>query len=80
MTYPYRRPTTSSGKNSKGWAKYTNWELSVIDYVLWQQDFLKSKKIHTEEEYLASLISYAEAPDYLSVIKKMLPDLKKNLI
>lgn len=79
MTYPYTRPTTTTGKNSKGWAKYTNWELSVIDYVLWQQEFLKSRKISNETEYLASLGAYAEAPDYRNVIKRMLPELKRNL-
>lgn len=64
------RPTTALGEN-RGHAYYDNWKQSVIDYAFYQSSYLRQAK--TEEEYLGYLkISYAEDPNYINKLKKLI--------
>ena len=71
MRFPKKRQTTAIDEEN-GYACYTTWIDSVEDYKLWQQAILKNKSV-TKEEYLAILGDvYAEAPNYTTVIKKII--------
>jgi len=49
-------------------AYYTNWRQSVLDYALYQAAYLSD--CSNEKEYFATLgASYAEASDYISMLK-----------
>ena len=67
MTMAYKRPTTAL-TDSGGYAYYKNWEMSIIDYALYQTYSLRRDKV-SKEEYLNILKSYAEHPNYVNVIK-----------
>ena len=54
MKYPGRRKTTAYGKAPDGYAQYANWQLCVIDKMLWDYDVFKYKK-PTREQYLSAL-------------------------
>jgi hypothetical protein len=46
--------------------------MSVADYALYQKNIIEKFSVKTEVEYLLALkkAKYAEAPDYLEVVKK----------
>lgn len=68
------RPTTALGVNRKH-AYYENWEMSVLDYALYQAAFLRP--IKTEAQYLEYLNKYyAEDPFYNTNIKRYLKKTK----
>ncbi len=70
MRLPERRETVAVGKH-KGYAVYESWEDSIKDYSLYQQSILRGK-ILSRDEYLNFLgRRYAEHPEYVSVLKKM---------
>jgi len=63
------RPTTQIGVCSSGYGVYVSWEMSVLDYALWQA---WSAKRLNEEDYLSLLYStYAEDESYIFKIKKL---------
>lgn len=66
MRKSYSRPNTQTGVNL-GYATYDNWQMSVIDYALWQTWSAKKLK---REDYLKLLgSSYAEDSDYIRKVK-----------
>lgn len=65
-----QRPTTNKGTENNH-AYYDNWKESVVDYALYQSKYLSSLK--TEREYLDYISqSYAEDPNYVSKIKRII--------
>ena len=56
-------------------AYYKNWQESVYDYAFYQSRYLS--KINSEEEYFNALgASYAESPDYVNALKKLIKEEK----
>jgi len=75
MKQARRRITTAEG-TSRNHAYYNHWRESVYDYAFYQCRYLS--KINSEEEYFEYLgASYAEAPNYVSVLKSTIE--KENL-
>lgn len=73
MKIPNIRPTSGSGGKA-GYQSYNNWRESVTDYVLWQFSHKVDKLSH--DEYLTYLGKiYAEDPNYVTKIRKMLKDI-----
>ena len=73
-----RRATTNAGTEN-GHAMYGHWRESVIDYALFQCAFLL--KLNSEDAYYQYLSeNYAEAPDYVSKVKKLAEKYKQGLI
>lgn len=73
MKIPYSRPTSGNGGKA-GYQSYNNWKESVTDYVLWQFSHKVDKL--TQEDYLTYLGKiYAEDPNYVSKIRKMLKEI-----
>lgn len=67
------RPTTNLGEN-RGHAYYANWRECVVDYGFYSAAYLK--EIRTEDEYFQYLgQNYAEDPNYVSKLKKIVSDL-----
>lgn len=63
-----RRRITTAGGTNRNHAYYRHWRESVYDYAFYQCRYLS--KISSEEEYFQYLsASYAEAPDYVNVLK-----------
>lgn len=86
MKYPKKRKTVALGE-SRGHAKYQNWQQSVDDYLLWQRMFIKTD-ISTEYKYYCLLgngwtksCNYAEDTDYVSKLKLLVyrNNLEENL-
>jgi len=70
------RPTTALGTNRRH-AYYKNWEMSVLDYALYQAAFLRP--IKTEAQYLQYLGKYyAKDPQYAINIKRYLKEAKNK--
>lgn len=67
------RPTTQMPNTDfNGYGVYPNWQLSVIDRVLWEQ-WVFSKKKPTLEQYLSKIGDiYAEDPEYVNKIRRMI--------
>lgn len=63
-----RQTTQTSIKN--GYGVYNNWQLSVLDRILW--DVFTFEKKPTEDEYLEALKSYVQDPGYIAKIKSMI--------
>ncbi len=77
MRFPKVRKTTATGENKRGYARYKDWDDSVLDYYFWQKFFLRKKDASNKEEYLNLLDDiYAEDESYVSVIKKNLKKYK----
>ena len=69
MMHPRIRENVSLGANSKGYATYDNWAMSVYDYALWQKSYASGL---SEKEYLSMLEeNYAEDKYYVSKIKRI---------
>lgn len=65
------RPTTQiPGVDYNGYGMYKNWQLSVIDRILWELWRFKDKK-PSETNYVNSLYRYAEAEHYVEIIKSV---------
>ena len=74
MKVATRRPTTNKGEDN-GHAFYVNWKESVVDYAFYSAQYLSN--IKTESEYLDYLgQSYAEDPNYISKIRKIIDKTK----
>lgn len=66
------RPTTNLGENN-GHAYFDDWRACVVDYALYQAAYLHDLK--TEDEYFQYLgQNYAEDPNYVSKLKKIIGD------
>lgn len=71
MTLPARRETTANNVGSGDkFAKYNNWELGVIDRVLWELAVFGNRK-PSREEYVARLAGYSETPGYEKTIESI---------
>lgn len=74
MKEAYVRVHTARG-TQYGHAYYENWEESVYDYAFYQCRYLGA--IRTEDEYFNYLSnSYAEAPNYIKILKQVIVDEK----
>lgn len=74
MKHPGVRPTTSMGTKF-GYASYSSWRESVIDYLLYSTTQIKN--VSSEEEYYNFLGKmYAENTSYVEVLKKMVREKK----
>jgi len=74
MKEAYVRVHTAKG-TQYGHAYYENWEESVYDYAFYQCRYLGA--IRTEDEYFNYLSnSYAEATNYIKILKKVIVDEK----
>jgi hypothetical protein len=70
-----QRITTAQGTENNH-AYYASWGESVYDYAFYQCRYLSG--INTEEQYFQYLSqSYAENPNYVSILKDMI--IKENL-
>ncbi len=73
MKQARRRITTAEGTN-RNHAYYNHWRESVYDYAFYQCRYLS--KLDSEEDYFEYLgASYAEAENYVNMLKKVI---KKN--
>lgn len=70
MRVPGSRETTALNIGSKEYARYLNWELSVLDRVLWEL-YAFGHKRPTRDEYLNKLKTYAEDDKYIEKIRKI---------
>jgi uncharacterized FlgJ-related protein len=65
-----RRPTTNKGTEN-GHAYFNHWKESVVDYAFYQAAYLND--IRSEKEYWEYLgQNYAEDPNYISKLKKII--------
>lgn len=73
------RPTTQIGINN-GYAVYSNWKESVIDYAIWQA-YVISPNIKTDYEYFDFLekAKFAESQNYIENLKKIYMNFDKIL-
>lgn len=70
MKHPKIRTNVSLGANSRGFATYDNWAMSVLDYGLWQKMYASGLN---EEEYYGMLSNhYAEDSDYCKKITNII--------
>lgn len=70
MKVAKRRLTTAVCK-SRGHAKYMSWQLSAIDYALFQTSFMRD--IDNEREYFSYLArNYASDPKYVQKLKQLI--------
>lgn len=80
MRVPTKRETSSVGKTQSGYSKYTDWNLSVYDYFLWQDYMLRDKAELTKNQYLALLGRvYASDKKYVSSLKRVIGEHKHIL-
>lgn len=64
-----KRQTTQTSIKS-GYGVYSNWQLSVLDRILW--DAFTFRERPTEDEYFEALKSYAQDTNYIAKIKSMI--------
>ena len=75
LKYPGSRPTTALGVRNQH-AYYRNWEMSIVDYALYQAAFLR--QLNTEEKYLQYLNQYyAKDSIYDKKLKQYLQETKQ---
>lgn len=73
-----RRSTTQTGKKTDkvSYGHYNNWQMSVLDRVLWDLHRFETKP--TREEYEKALMQYAEDSNYISKLNKIINVYDKN--
>lgn len=73
-----RRSTTQTGKKTDkvSYGHYNNWQMSVLDRVLWDLHRFDTKP--TRVEYEKALMQYAEDSNYISKLNKIINDYAKN--
>ena len=75
LKYPGSRPTTALGVRNQH-SYYKNWEMSIVDYALYQAAFLR--QLNTEDKYLQYLNQYyAEDSIYDKKLKQYLQETKQ---
>lgn len=62
--------TQRHGDSYCGYAVYDNWKLSILDKILWEHFRFNGVK-PDKETYLKAHLNYAEADEYLKVVKKV---------
>lgn len=76
MRNVYSRPTTQINTKN-GYGVYANWQESVIDRLLWDEQLFDSQP-ETEEEYLDFISAiYAEDVDYVNKLQSIKIDVKQ---
>lgn len=76
MKHPKVRTNVSLGANSRGFATYDNWAMSVLDYGLWQRRYASGL---TEEEYYSMLSKhYAEDSEYCKKVSNIISNIDFN--
>lgn len=75
MTVAGSRPTTALNKN--GYALYSNWYDSLIDYSFWQIKY--ASKLSEEEYYQLLSEVYASDKNYVLKIKNIISNLNKYI-
>lgn len=78
MRKPAQRYTTCLSKTFNGYATYSYWIYSVIDYLYWQQ----SNKLKENESYMQYLVRRGYARNTKGYVKQfnfILPDSLKNI-
>lgn len=63
------RITTASGYDDSGFAEFTDWKQSLLDYALLQTGFARGL---TEEQYYQWLKSYTHEDDYIRLVKSVI--------
>lgn len=72
MMVPKRRMTTANKLEKKtGYAKYDNWQLSVLDRILWEIVFFDGKK-PSLDDYKKSFSVFAEDEGYLKKLDSII--------
>ena len=72
MKLPGQRETVANGKNL-GYAKYSDWNKSVLDYKMWQDYVIKKYKISNRTQYVNMINkSYAATPNYSTKLKRII--------
>lgn len=72
MKIATRRPTTNKGEEN-GYAYYTSWHESVVDYAFFSAQYLSD--IKTEAQYFEYLKqNYAEDTSYVSRLKVIIAE------
>jgi len=73
MKYPSKRETFAFGKSKSGYAKFEDWMQSILDYKIWQENFILRHKIQSKREYLLALNkSYSETANYSRYLDKII--------
>ena len=67
------RITTASGYDDSGFAEFTDWKQSLLDYALLQTGFARGL---TEEQYYQWLKSYTHEEDYIKLVKSVIKSKK----
>lgn len=75
MKYPTQRETTALGKADDGYAYFSDWKSSIIDYKIWQDTYYNG-----EEDYYIFLkrMGYATSKKYIKKLKEFNIKLPKN--
>lgn len=79
MRMPNRRKTHAI-TTYKGYAVYSDWKMSIKDYALYQNAVLRGMDISRDSYYDFLGRRYAESPEYIAVIKKMVRKIEKENI
>ena len=67
------RITTASGYDDSGFAEFTDWKQSLLDYALLQTGFARGL---TEEQYYQWLKSYTHEENYIKLVKSVIKSKK----
>ncbi len=67
------RATTASGYDDNGFAEFTDWKQSLLDYTLLQTGFARGL---TEEQYYQWLKSYTHEDNYITLVKQIVKQRK----
>ena len=70
MKFPHQRKTNAIGKTANNTAIYETWEDSVLDYMYWQEMFVRKDK----ETYCDYLVRRGYCPangDYIAILKQI---------
>jgi len=73
-----KRSTTQTGKKTDKatYGHYNNWQMSVLDRVLWDLHRFETKP--SREEYEKALMQYAEDSNYISKLNKVISNYGKD--
>jgi len=79
MRKPLYRETTAYAK-VRGYAAYSHWTHSILDYKLYQ-DYIFKNRVLTRSQYISMLKrTYSTTPDYITRINKILKYININNI
>lgn len=75
MCVPHSRVTTAYNMDDEGYCRYKNWQLSVLDRVLWEY-YVFGGECPEEDVYLDALRGYAEDSSYVDKVVRISRRLK----